>query len=120
MGPLPHQKLLATYPQFDAVVLPSVTLPHSVEQFGRVLAEAMSWGVPVIGSDSGAIPEVVGPAGLIVPEGNAPALAAAIQRINADVNLGRTMGAWGRKRFIDLFSCSAYAQAIAKLFEIDS
>ena len=39
----------------------------------------MACGVPVVGSDSGAIPEVIGPAGLIVLEGDATALAKALQ-----------------------------------------
>lgn len=63
----------------DALVLPSLTTGDWKEQYGRVLGEAMACGVPVIGSDSGAIPEVIGDAGLIVPEGNASALVEAVQ-----------------------------------------
>ena len=51
-------------------MLPSLTRPNWKEQFGRVLIEAMASGVPVIGSDSGAIPDVIGQAGLIFPEGD--------------------------------------------------
>ena len=40
------------------------------EQFGHVIIEAMACKVPVIGSDSGEIPHVIGDAGLIFPEGN--------------------------------------------------
>ena len=72
------KELLATYPKFDVLVLPSLTTPDSVEQFGAVLAEAMAWGVPVIGSNSGGIPETIGQAGIIVPEGDVPALARAL------------------------------------------
>jgi glycosyltransferase involved in cell wall biosynthesis len=63
----------------DVLVLPSVTVPHWKEQYGRVIGEAMACGVPVVGSDSGAIPEVVGSAGLIVPEQDASALADAVR-----------------------------------------
>jgi glycosyltransferase involved in cell wall biosynthesis len=65
----------------DALVLPSRTMPNWKEQFGRVLIEAMSCGVPVIGSSSGEIPHVIGDAGLVFPEGDVAALAAAIQRL---------------------------------------
>ncbi|HGJ64918.1 TPA: glycosyltransferase family 1 protein [bacterium] len=54
----------------DVLVLPSLTMPWWVEFFGRVLVEAMMCEVPVIGSDSGEIPNVIGDAGLIFHEGD--------------------------------------------------
>ena len=65
----------------NALVLPSRTTPDWVEFFGRVLIEGMACEVPVIGSDSGEIPRVVGDAGLIFPEGDAEALADRIEQI---------------------------------------
>ena len=59
----------------DALVVPSRTTPRWKEQFGRVIAEAMLCGVPVIGSASGAIPEVLSGNGIVVPEGNPAAIA---------------------------------------------
>lgn len=56
---------------FDVLVLPSETTKTWKEQFGRVMIEAMACDVPVIGSSSGAIPEVIGNAGLIFQEKNA-------------------------------------------------
>ena len=64
----------------DVLVLPSRTRPNWAEQFGRVLIEAMASDVAVVASDSGAISEVVGDGGLLVPEDDVPALAAAIER----------------------------------------
>ena len=58
----------------DALVLLSRTTRSWKEQFGRVIMEAHACGVPVIGSDSGSIPGVVGEGGWIVPEGDAAAL----------------------------------------------
>ncbi len=52
----------------DVLVLPSQSRPFWKEQFGRVLIEAMASGVPVIGSDSGEIPNVIGNAGLVFRE----------------------------------------------------
>jgi glycosyltransferase involved in cell wall biosynthesis len=65
----------------DVLVLPSLSTPHWKEQFGRVLVEAMGCKVAVVGSNSGAIPEVIGDARRIFPEGSAPALAVILQRL---------------------------------------
>ena len=67
----------------DALVLMSRTTRTWKEQFGRVIMEAHACGVPVIGSSSGSIPAVVGQGGWIVPEGDAPALAALLTELAA-------------------------------------
>jgi glycosyltransferase involved in cell wall biosynthesis len=85
-------------------VLPSLTRRNWKEQFGRVLVEAMACGVPVIGSDSGAIPEVIGEAGLIVPEGDIQALADALRAIMWDVGVQRKLGKMGRERVLERFT----------------
>jgi glycosyltransferase involved in cell wall biosynthesis len=59
----------------DIVVLPSVSGPGVKEQYGRVLPEAMACAKVVVGSQVGAIPELVGEAGILVPERDAGALA---------------------------------------------
>jgi glycosyltransferase involved in cell wall biosynthesis len=66
---LPHR-----YAELDVVAVPSLDTPGWVEQFGRVALEAMASGVPVVASDSGSLPEVVGDAGVLVPPGDAEAL----------------------------------------------
>ena len=65
----------------DIVVLPSISTPKWKEQYGRVLPEAMACGKVVVGSDSGAIPELVADQGHIFPEGNVTALAALLRRL---------------------------------------
>ncbi len=84
ISPLQPEALRAEYLQLSVLVLPSRTTTTWKEQFGRVLTEAMACGVPVIGSDSGAIPEVVGTAGLIFPEGDAQALATQLRQLSND------------------------------------
>lgn len=74
LGSVPSQEVAGQLRQLDALVLPSLTTPHWKEQFGRVLIEAMACGVPVVGSDSGEIPWVIGNAGLVFPEGDVQAL----------------------------------------------
>jgi len=83
---IPHEAIPEYMQSMDALVLPSITTPTWKEQFGRVLPEAMACRVPVIGSSSGAIPEVVGEAGLIFEEGNAHDLA---EKISSLVNNGK-------------------------------
>ncbi|MCC6623948.1 MAG: glycosyltransferase family 4 protein [Deltaproteobacteria bacterium] len=68
----------------DLVALPSISTPSWREQYGRVAPEAMACGRTVIVSDSGALPELVGDGGVIVPEGDVAALTDAIARLLAD------------------------------------
>lgn len=68
--PRKSTEMPAFYHDLDVLVLPSLTRPNWKEQFGRVLIEAMSSGVVVVGSRSGAIPEVIGDAGLLFDEGD--------------------------------------------------
>lgn len=88
----------------NVVILPSLTTQRWKEQFGRILIEAMACGVPVIGSDSGEIPNVIGDAGLIVPEGDTAALAGAIYAIQTDARLRSDLSKRGRERVLRKFT----------------
>ncbi|MCS6964985.1 glycosyltransferase [Thermoflexus sp.] len=101
---VPPERMPELLAQVDALVLPSRTTPIWKEQFGRVLVEAMACGVPVVGSDSGAIPEVMGDAGLIFPEGDAAALADRLRRLMEDPGLRRELGERGYRRAVSLYS----------------
>jgi glycosyltransferase involved in cell wall biosynthesis len=100
----------------DVLVLPSLTRPNWKEQFGRALIEAMASGLPVIGSDSGAIPYVIGEAGLIVPEGDAAALAAALRRLMEDAPLRARLGQMGRARVLAHFTHDEIAEATVAFY----
>ena len=65
---VPHDKVPEYLNAMDLLVAPSQTTPWWKEQFGRMLIEAMACGVPVIGSDSGEIPYVIGDAGMVVSD----------------------------------------------------
>lgn len=86
--------------ELDALVLPSLTRRNWKEQFGRVLIEAMACQVPVVGSSSGEIPNLIGDAGLVFPEGDAEALRAALERLMHDAELRVTLGQKGRARVL--------------------
>ncbi len=78
---VPHEKVREWLSAIDILVLPSRTTPTWKEQFGRILIEAMAIGIPVVGSDSGAIPEVIDDAGVVIPEEDVEALRKALQRL---------------------------------------
>jgi len=100
----------------DCLALPSHTTARWKEQFGRVIIEANACGTPVIGSDSGAIPDVVGPGGMIVPERNPQALAAAIGRLATDPSLGAAMGKLGLERVRETYTWSAVARQMHGIY----
>lgn len=106
----------ALLPQFDALVLPSRTRPNWKEQFGRVLIEAMACGVPVIGSDSGELPHVIGAAGLVFPEANVEALAAHLCALRDDPALRARLAAAGRARVLERFTQRQIAEQTAAVY----
>lgn len=116
VGQLPSTALPAEYHKIDALVLPSLTRPNWKEQFGRVLVEAMASGVPVIGSDSGAIPTVIDDAGLITPEGDVLALRDAIQRVMDAPDLRNDLIQRGRDRFFNHFTHDSIAKATVDVY----
>jgi glycosyltransferase involved in cell wall biosynthesis len=101
----------------DVFVLPSETRPNWREQFGRVLVEAMACGVPVIGSDSGEIPSVLGDAGLVFREGDSNALADCLRLLLADASLRAELSSRGRQRAITLFSVEKIAAQHYTVYE---
>jgi glycosyltransferase involved in cell wall biosynthesis len=76
----------------DIFVLPSYGIPTWKEQFGLTLAQAMMAGVPCIGSSSGAIPEVLGPGGLIFKERDMDGLTCALKRMLQSEALRNELG----------------------------
>jgi glycosyltransferase involved in cell wall biosynthesis len=101
--------------QIDVLVLPTQTTKRIREQFGRVLVEAMASGVPVIGSTCGAIPEVIGDAGLVFTEGDADALAGALRRMLSDESLRERLVVAGYAR-VEQYSWERVAEKTYELF----
>ena len=93
----------AIYPGVDVLAVPSVPLPGWVEQFGRVVIEAQASGVPVVASASGALPDVVGEGGLLVPPDDPRALRDALVRFLDEPGL------WERLRASGLASAPGYS-----------
>jgi glycosyltransferase involved in cell wall biosynthesis len=96
----------------DALALLTRTTKAVREQFGRVIIEAQACAVPVIGSTCGAIPDVVGEGGWIVPERDPQALANLLNQIAADRALVRARGVAARSNVQARFTYEAVATAL--------
>jgi glycosyltransferase involved in cell wall biosynthesis len=114
---IPSSQMPAYYQQLDALVIPSRTRPNWKEQFGRVIVEAMACGVPVIGSDSGEIPHVIGDAGLIFPEGQVDVLRAHLARLLGDPNLRADLSRRGRERVLERFTQAQIAAQTYRVYQ---
>jgi glycosyltransferase involved in cell wall biosynthesis len=109
------QELVAEYSTARAAVVPSY-----FEGFGFPASEAMACGLPVIASDGGALPEVVGASGesgLLVPVRDVPALAKAITDLTSDPHRIDAMGRAARRRIEHVFSWSEAGRRTAEVLE---
>ena len=108
-GRVTGEDLKRAYAGADVFVLPAIVDARGdTEGLGVVLLEAMTYGVPVIGSDLGGITDIVtnGETGLLVPPGDAATLAAAIERLAGDPALAARLGKAGQRRVREEFSWS--------------
>jgi glycosyltransferase involved in cell wall biosynthesis len=95
-----------------------VHCPTAPEPFGRVVAEAMAAGRPVVASRCGGIPELVddGTSGFLVEPGDAEAVASATVQLLNDRELGRRLGQAGRRRAESRFRLDAHAAAVMQSY----
>jgi D-inositol-3-phosphate glycosyltransferase len=111
-GPQPQQTLPDYYAAADLCLMPSL-----YESFGMVALEAMACGVPVVGSRVGGLAVTVqdGVTGLLVPEGDAGALARAVVRLLGDEPRRRSLGTqaveWAQQ-----FGWPCIARAVTELY----
>jgi len=112
-----HGEMPAALAEMDVLVLPSRTTPQWAEQFGRILVEAMWCGVPVVGSDSGAIPWVIETTGggVVFPEGDVDALAARLDDLAARPDLRAALAEHGSRVAHAEFGADAAAVALSSL-----
>jgi glycosyltransferase involved in cell wall biosynthesis len=117
-GQLPSTEMPLQYQQMDVLVVASRTLPNWKEQFGpRASLEAMAAGVPVIGSHSGAIPDVLADAGCIVPENDIPALVNALRQLMTDAGLYQSLQTKGTARVLAHFTHEQVANATVQVYQ---
>ncbi len=115
---VPHDEVPCYINLMNVLVLPSETTAQVKtltavgwkEQFGHVLIEAMACQVPVIGSDSGEIPHVIGEAGLIFPEGDREALRDRLQQLLSNPDYTAQLGRQGYERAMQHYTNKALAR----------
>lgn len=117
MGSVAHEDAPLIMRALDVLVLPSRTTPHWKEQLGRVLLEAMATETVVIGSSSGAIPEVIGDAGLVFQEDDAKALTEAIEHLQSEPALMDELRAKGVERVRNRFTWERFSQDISNFWK---
>ena len=109
---LPTESLVEEYAKASLAVCPSL-----YEGFGFPAAEAMACGVPLISTDGGALPEVVGDAGVVVPTGDATALTQALSNLLDDEHKRAELSHKGRQRMLTHFTWAKAAQAYEEVYE---
>lgn len=115
-GPLPSADMPSWLQTLDTLVLPSFSQTGWVEQFGRILVEAMACGVPVVGSTCGELPNVIGDGGLTFPEGDVSALAATLRRLASDPKLRGGLAKRGRERVLARFTNERIAAETVEVY----
>jgi len=111
-----HEKVADYINCLDVLVLPSITTEGWKEQFGHVLIEAMACEVPVIGSDSGAIPEVIGDAGLIFKEGDIDELRTRLTEVVENSALRKKLIKNGKQRVLDNYTHQKIAEKTHEIY----
>lgn len=112
-GFVPREDIPTYLTHADVLVLPS-----SYEELGTVMIEAMRAGLPIVATNTGGIPDIVkdGHNGLLVPPGDSPGLARAINRILEDRALAARLGREGLRRS-QRFEWSQLAEEVLKTYE---
>lgn len=112
-----HDEMPSAYAEMDVLVLPSRSTRTWTEQFGRVLVEALSCGVPVVGSDSGEIPWVIETTGggRVYPEGDVERLAQVLGELRVNPAEAAGLAERGRKTVKEMFGVDAVARELDRL-----
>lgn len=114
LGRIPHEKMPEVYQDMDILLFPTVR-----EGFGLAAVEAMACGLPVVATNSSALPEVVtdGKGGCLCPVGDVEAFVAAIQALAEDAGLRQRMGAFNRAEVEQRFTLSQMVAEYGFVFD---
>ncbi|HET7221146.1 MAG TPA: glycosyltransferase family 4 protein [Vicinamibacterales bacterium] len=112
-----HDAVPAHLNAMDLLCAPSQTTARWREQFGRMLIEAMACGIPIVASDSGEIPHVVGDAAIVVAEGAAEKWTGAIAALLGDHARRRELSLRGQARANERYAWPVVARAHLAFFE---
>lgn len=110
-GRIANEQFVREYARATVAVVPSV-----YEGFGLPVGEAMACAVPVISTTGGALPEVVGDAGVLVPPADHHALARAILKILDQPQLAQRLGQAGYRRVQQHFTWEKAAERTVAVY----
>jgi L-malate glycosyltransferase len=121
---VPHADVYRYINLMSVLLLPSETTDEFKtltasgwkEQFGHVLIEAMACRVPVIGSDSGEIPNVIDDAGLVFPEGDVEQLRDRLTQLIRDPDFAQAIGQKGYQRAMEKYTNRALAKDLLEFY----
>lgn len=116
VGAVPQEEALHRIGRYDVLLVPSLTTRSWKEQFGRVAAQAMAAGTPVIASDCGSLPEVVGSSGKIVREGDVDQLALALAELLGDPHERQSLARRGRAAAVERLTWDYVAAGFDRMY----
>ncbi len=121
LGQVPHERILEWYRErrIDAVILPSIDLgSNEHEGIPVALMEAMAYEIPVVSTETGGIPELIGGgAGLMVRQRDPAALADALQQLIQNPSVRAHLGLAGRRRIEEQFAVRQTAADLLRCVE---
>lgn len=116
-GGVKHEEVLPYLKALDMLVLPSVTTAGWKEQFGHIIIEAMASGIPVIGSDCGAIPDVIGDAGIVFRQKDTKGLVQSILSVAENQDRAKTLSEKGKQRVEMFFTNQVLADKTIEIWK---
>ena len=112
LGPRPREEVLRLMQETRVLVFPSTWY----EGFPMVLVEALATGLPVVASDLGAMPEILGEAGLLFPPGQPEALAERVARLWARPDVQREMQQQARSRYLAHYTAQPNYERLMSIY----
>lgn len=117
IGSLPYDETPMAYNAADVFILPSIPVHFWQEQFGMVLIEAMSSGLPVISTLSGSIPEVIGENGILIPPNDPLSIYNEMKRLVTDESARNKYSRLGRERALQIFDVKIISKKIEAVYK---
>ena len=108
----PHEMVAQYMNAADVVVIPSISTSKWVEQYGRVAPEAMACGKLVLASNTGALPEIIGDAGLMFEESNTKQLSEILLRSITSYSDFDGIRLMAQKRALENYSINSQSNVI--------
>jgi len=118
VGTFPYSEMPLIHNIADVFVAPSISIRDWQEQFGVVLTEALASGSPIVAGESGAIPEVIGDAGVLVRPNDPYSLYQAIKNLVLDEERMENLKKSARRRAESVFNPEKIAARIKKEYEM--